>query len=51
MANSLGIQDAARTKRHFASKQPGAWVGSVVKMSEEGVFVTVSQEEWDKCKH
>jgi hypothetical protein len=49
VANSLGIQDAAR-KRRFASKTPGAWAGSVVETSEEGVFVTVSQEKWDKCK-
>jgi hypothetical protein len=49
VANSLGIQDAAR-KRRFGSQRPGAWAGSVVETSHEGVFVTVSQEKWDKCK-
>ena len=49
VANSLGIQDAAR-KRRFGSQRPGAWAGSVVETSQEGVFVTVSQEKWDKCK-
>jgi hypothetical protein len=49
VANSLGIQDAAR-KRRFGSKKPGAWAGSVVETSDDGVFVTVSQEKWDKCK-
>jgi hypothetical protein len=48
IANSLGIQDAAR-KRRFSSRKPGAWAGSVVETSDEGVFVTVSQEKWDKC--
>ena len=49
IANSLGIQDAAR-KRRFGSQKPGAWAGSVVETTEQGVFVTVSQEKWDKCK-
>ena len=49
MANSIGIQDAAR-KRRFGSQRPGAWAGSIVETSKEGVFVTVSQEKWDKCK-
>ena len=49
MANSLGIQDAAR-KRRFGSQRPGAWAGLVVETSKEGVYVTVSREKWDKCK-
>jgi hypothetical protein len=49
IANTLGIQDAAR-KRRFSSRKPGAWAGSVVETSDDGVFVTVSQEKWDKCK-
>ena len=49
VANSLGIQDAAR-KRRFSSRKPGAWAGSVVETTDKGVFVTVSQEKWDKCK-
>ena len=48
VANSLGIQDAAR-KRRFGCQRPGAWAGSVVETSKEGVFDTVSQEKWDKC--
>ena len=48
-ANSLGIQEAARKKR-WGSKNPGAWAGSIVETTEEGVYVTVSQEKWDKCR-
>jgi hypothetical protein len=46
---SLGIQDAAR-KRRYPSWTPGAWAGSVTSTSDEDVFVTVSQEKWDKTK-
>jgi hypothetical protein len=45
----LGIQDAAR-KRRKASKTPGAWAGAVVSTDDEGVYVSVSQEKWDKAK-
>lgn len=48
--NYLGEQDASR-KRGEASQEPGAWAGSViVSKKKEGVFVTVSQEKWDKVK-
>ena len=47
--NSLGIQEAAR-KRRWPSRKQGAWAGSIVETTEEGVFVTVSQEKWDKCR-
>lgn len=47
--NSLGIQEAAR-KRRWGSKRPGAWAGSIVETTEAGVYVTVSQEKWDKCR-
>jgi hypothetical protein len=43
------MQDAPR-KRRLPSKTPGAWAGSVVSTNEDGVFVEVSQERWDKTK-
>jgi hypothetical protein len=45
----LGIQDASR-KRRKASKTPGAWAGAVASTDNEGVYVNVSQEKWDKSK-
>jgi hypothetical protein len=48
--NYLGEQDAAR-KRGEASKRPGAWAGSVIEAIErEGLFVSVSQEKWNKVQ-
>jgi len=47
--NYLGLQDAAR-KRRDPSQQPGPWVGSVVGTMEGVVYVTVTQERWDKAK-
>lgn len=48
--NYLGEQDASR-KRGEASQEPGAWAGSViVSEKDKGLFVTVSQEKWDKVK-
>jgi hypothetical protein len=47
--NSLGIWEAASKKR-WGSKRPGAWAGSIVETTEAGVYVTVSQEKWDKCR-
>jgi hypothetical protein len=47
--NSLGIQDAPR-KRRWASQTPGAWAGSIVETNPTGVYVTVSQEKWDKSR-
>jgi len=49
--NYFGIQDASRTKRRAPSKKPGAWVGSIcLPVPGVGLFVTVSQEKWDKGK-
>ena len=45
----LGIQDASR-KRRMASQTPGAWAGSVISTDGDGVYLTVSQEKWDKAK-
>jgi hypothetical protein len=45
----LGVQDASR-KRRKASKTPGAWAGAVVSTDEEGVYVRVSDEKWEKAK-
>lgn len=48
--NYLGEQDATR-KRGEASQEPGAWAGSViVSRKGEGLFVTISQEKWNKVK-
>jgi hypothetical protein len=47
--NSLGIHEAAR-KRRWPSKQPRASAGSIVETTEQGVFVQVSNEKWDKCR-
>jgi hypothetical protein len=48
--NYLGEQDASR-KRGEASQRPGAWAGSVIVSKEsEGLYVTISQEKWDKVK-
>jgi hypothetical protein len=49
MCSYLGIQDAPR-KRRAPSQTPGAWAGSSVAITKEGVAVTVSQEKWDKMK-
>jgi hypothetical protein len=49
VVNYLGMQDAPR-KRRPASKTPGAWAGSVVSVHEDGVYVSVSQERWDKTR-
>jgi hypothetical protein len=48
--NYLGEQDATR-KRGEASQEPGAWAGSVIVSKEgEGLYVSISQEKWDKVK-
>ncbi len=49
MANYLGEQDAAR-KRRPISQTPGAWAGALVVAREGNLYVTTSQEKWDKCK-
>jgi hypothetical protein len=47
--NWLGVQDVPR-KQRFRKQAGGAWAGSVVETDGEGVYVTVSQEKWDKSK-
>ena len=48
--NYLGQQDAPR-KRRPPSKKPGAWAGAMCEAVEgQGLFVTCSQEKWDKAK-
>ena len=48
--NYLGQQDAPR-KQGPPSKKPGAWSGAMCKsVSGKGLFVTCSQEKWDKAK-
>jgi hypothetical protein len=49
IVNSLGIQEAAR-KRRWGTWRPGAWAGSIVEATDEGVYVTVSQEKWEKSQ-
>jgi hypothetical protein len=45
----LGIQDAPR-KRRAPSSNPGAWAGSNVVLTPEGVAVTVSPEKWGRTR-
>lgn len=48
--NYLGQQDSARKRRKVALK-PGAWSGAnVISKPGDGLFVTCSQEKWDKTK-
>ena len=48
--NYLGQQDAPR-KRRPPSKNPGAWAGAMCNSSSGvGLFVTCSQEKWNKAK-
>eukprot|EP00956_Cyclotella_meneghiniana_P033568 scaffold97112_cov54-Cyclotella_meneghiniana.AAC.1 len=44
----LGLQDAAR-KRTSPSQIPGPWAGSVAH-TQEGVFLLVTPEKWQKTK-
>ena len=45
----LGIQDAPR-KRREASKEAGAWAGTVVHTSQGHVTVLVSEKKWKKTQ-
>ena len=45
----LGTQVVGH-KKQPGSQQPGAWAGSVSGTSPNRVFVTVTQEHWDKTK-
>ena len=46
----LGIQDATR-KRRPITQTPGEWTGSIVLSVEGvGVFVTISQQKWDRTR-
>ena len=47
--NSLGQQDAPR-KRRKPSQTPGLWNGSLTITDDENVFVSTSQEKWNKGK-
>jgi len=47
--NALGIQEAAR-KRRWPSRRPGAWAGSIVETTDDGVVVMVDQEKWEKSR-
>ena len=48
--NYLGQQDDLR-KRRPPSKKPGAWSGAMCYLvSGKGLFVTCSQEKWNKAK-
>eukprot|EP00978_Attheya_sp_CCMP212_P027799 scaffold94026_cov53-Attheya_sp.AAC.3 len=48
-SNHLGIQDAPR-KRRDGSSTPGAWTGSIVRTGEDGFFLLISVDKWDKTK-
>ena len=45
----LGIQDAPR-KRRAPSQTPGAWAGSNVVITPDGLAVTVSTEKWERTQ-
>jgi hypothetical protein len=47
--NWLGIQDAPR-KRRDSSQKPGAWSGSVIRVTPEGVCILASEDKWIKAK-
>ena len=48
--NYLGQQDSPRKRRKVALK-PGAWSGAnIISKPGDGLFVTCSQEKWDKTK-
>ena len=45
----MGIQDATQ-KRRDSSQFPGAWSGSIVQIKNDGVYLLISQEKWNKTK-
>ena len=47
--NYLGQQDAPR-KRRPPSKTPGAWAGAMCLSKEDGLYVTCTQEKWNKAR-
>jgi hypothetical protein len=49
VCNQLGIQDATR-KRREASRNPGAWAGSMTGTDGKSVHVSCQQEKWDKAR-
>jgi hypothetical protein len=49
VAHHLGVQDAPR-KHRFGEQGAGAWAGSISETNGQRMFVTVSQEKWDKTR-
>ena len=49
MLTFAGIQDASR-KRRETSQTPGAWAGLVLYTNNMEVYVTVSQDRWEKTQ-
>ena len=47
--NYLGQQDAPR-KRRPPSKTPGAWAGAMCLSKDDGLYVTCTQDKWNKAK-
>jgi hypothetical protein len=45
----LGVQEASR-KRRPPTRSPGAWAGGLFRTSPTNVYVSVSQDKWDKAK-
>jgi hypothetical protein len=45
----LGIQNASRKTRP-PSQKPGAWAGVLVQVEANGIYLTTSQDKWDKGK-
>ena len=49
--NTHGVQDASRKRREASQGENGAaWAGSIASVTDENVYVRVSQEKWDKMK-
>ena len=47
--NYLGQQDAPR-KRRPPSRTPGAWAGAMCLTKDDSVYVTCTQQKWEKAK-
>ncbi len=50
LAGYLGLQDAPR-KRRDPSQTPGPWAGAILNAEGDNVYVSISQERWNKAKN
>ena len=49
VTNYLGQQDAAR-KRRPSSRHPGPWAGAMVSGDDQGLWVYISQDKWNRSQ-